>query len=35
MLHLTPDAKPAEAEQPKPLKLVGNSKWKKEQAVND
>lgn len=35
MLHLTPDAKPAEAEQPKNMKLIGNSKWKKEQAVND
>ena len=35
MLHLTPDAKPAEAEQPQNLKLVGNSKWKKEKAVNE
>ena len=35
MLHLTPDAKPEEAEQPQNLKLVGNSKWKKEKAVNE
>ena len=36
MLHLTPDAK--QAEEPTPaqnVKLLGNSKWMKEKAVND
>ena len=31
MLHLTPDAKPAETSAQR-MKLVGNSKWKKEAA---
>ena len=35
MLHLTPNAKPAEAPQPQTKKLVGNSKWKKDKAAND
>ena len=36
MLHLTPDAKPAEEAAPvQNVKLLGNSKWKKEKAVND
>lgn len=34
MLHLTPDAKPAETPD-KVIKLVGNSKWKKDKAAND
>lgn len=35
MLHLTPDAKPEEAAQTQNMRLVGNSKWKKETAVNE
>ena len=34
MLHLTPDDKPVE-EEPVKVKLVGNSKWKKDTAEND
>ena len=35
MLHLTPDAKPAAEGPAQNLKLVGNSKWKKETAANE
>ena len=34
MLHLTPDAAPDAEAAEKPMKLVGNSKWKKP-AVNE
>lgn len=35
MLHLTPDAKPVIEDSAKVVKLVGNSKWKKDKAIND
>ena len=35
MLHLTPDSAPDAEAADRPMKLVGNSKWKKDKVAND